>query len=277
MSRPCSTALAWTASTSATSTEIPGAAMSSLPMMVTCAEGLVGDATVTAQPRSIATSKPSSETKKSRVASGRSDLMFGTVLLTVMFGGLPADELVANLDRAGSALGSVALDGASSGTGSARRPSRECALLVRSMPKLGRDAQFQRVRYRGRPVTSVAHDARRPLVFAGVVAHFGEERRPFVQQRPGWLAPRDEVAHPVVHLEGKARRLALVLGSDPKLGERRAEGSHDVGHQPDRTVGERGELLVGLVGMREEARQQLQHKLIGDGGELGDATRQRIG
>ena len=55
--------------------------MSSLLMMDTCTEGSVGDARVTIQPRSIATSKPSSSTKKSRVAAGRSDLMFGTALL----------------------------------------------------------------------------------------------------------------------------------------------------------------------------------------------------
>ncbi len=52
-------------------------------MIVTWAEGLVGDATVTTQPRSIATSKPSRSTKKSRVSAARSDLMFGTALWTV--------------------------------------------------------------------------------------------------------------------------------------------------------------------------------------------------
>jgi hypothetical protein len=44
---------------------------------------LVGEATVTTHPMSIATSKPSRSTKKSRVSSGRSDLMFGTALLMV--------------------------------------------------------------------------------------------------------------------------------------------------------------------------------------------------
>jgi hypothetical protein len=78
-----STIVARTASTSGTSTERPGAAMSSLPMMVTCAEELVGDARVMTQPRSVTTSKPRS-TKKSRVAAGRSDLMFGTILLIAM-------------------------------------------------------------------------------------------------------------------------------------------------------------------------------------------------
>jgi hypothetical protein len=63
--------------------------MSSLPTMVTWADRLVGEATVTTQPMSIATSKPSSSTKKSRVSTGRSDLMFGTVLLIVMLGVLP--------------------------------------------------------------------------------------------------------------------------------------------------------------------------------------------
>jgi hypothetical protein len=47
------------------------------------AEGLVGEATVTTQPVSIATSKPNRSRKKSRVSVGSSDLMFGTALLMV--------------------------------------------------------------------------------------------------------------------------------------------------------------------------------------------------
>src|SRR5687768_2813969 len=62
---------------------MPGAAGSALLMMFTWAERLAGDATVATQPRSIATSKPSRSTKKSRVSAGRSDLMLGTALLTV--------------------------------------------------------------------------------------------------------------------------------------------------------------------------------------------------
>jgi hypothetical protein len=50
---------------------------------MTWTEGLVGDATVTTQPMSITTSKPSNSTKKSRVSAGRSDFMFGTALLIV--------------------------------------------------------------------------------------------------------------------------------------------------------------------------------------------------
>ena len=46
-------------------------------------EGLVGDTTVTIQPMSIATSKPSNSTKKLRVSAVRSDLMFGTALLII--------------------------------------------------------------------------------------------------------------------------------------------------------------------------------------------------
>ena len=63
-------------------------------MMDTWIEGLVGDATVTTQPRSIATSRPSRSTKKSRVSAGRSDLMFGTALLTSRSGSIarPADH-----------------------------------------------------------------------------------------------------------------------------------------------------------------------------------------
>jgi hypothetical protein len=52
-------------------------------MMFTCTDGFAGDTTLTTQPRSIATSSPSSSTKKSRVSAGRSDLMFGTALLIV--------------------------------------------------------------------------------------------------------------------------------------------------------------------------------------------------
>jgi hypothetical protein len=70
-------------------TEMPGAAMSSLPIMVTWAEGLSGDVTVTTQPMSMATSKPSRSTKKSRVSAGRSDLMFGTARLILMLSFYP--------------------------------------------------------------------------------------------------------------------------------------------------------------------------------------------
>lgn len=57
--------------------------MSSLPMIVTWTEGSVGEARVTTQPMSIATSKPNSLSKNSRVSAGRSDFMFGTALLIV--------------------------------------------------------------------------------------------------------------------------------------------------------------------------------------------------
>ena len=78
---------------------MPGAAMSSLPTMVTWAEGLVGDATVTTQPMSIATSKPSTSTKKSRVSSGRCDLMFGTALLMVTLRLISEDRPIARRRR----------------------------------------------------------------------------------------------------------------------------------------------------------------------------------
>src|SRR3954469_14040106 len=83
---------------------MPGAAGSSLLTMVTWAERLVGDATVTTQPRSIATSNPSRSTKNSRVSAGRSDLMLGTARLTVILG--------------------VVLDGHGSGKPSAARLTR---------------------------------------------------------------------------------------------------------------------------------------------------------
>src|SRR4051794_28774085 len=62
---------------------MPGADGSSPVMMFTWAERLSGAATVATQPRSIATSKPSRSTKKSRVSAGRSDLMLGTALLAM--------------------------------------------------------------------------------------------------------------------------------------------------------------------------------------------------
>jgi hypothetical protein len=67
-----------------TSTEIPGAAMSSPLTIVTWTDGLVGDATVTTQPMSMATSKPNRSTKKSRVSAGRSERMLGTALLALL-------------------------------------------------------------------------------------------------------------------------------------------------------------------------------------------------
>ena len=76
--------------------------MSSLPTMVTWIEGLVGDATVTTQPRSIATSRPSRSTKKSRVSVGRSDLMLGTALLIVTLGVLSHDRPIAHRARRGT-------------------------------------------------------------------------------------------------------------------------------------------------------------------------------
>src|SRR3954447_19978207 len=81
---------------------MPGAAMSSLPMMVTWTEGLIGDATVTTQPMSIATSKPSSSTKKSRVSAARSDLMFGTALLIVTLRLLSDDRPITQRERRGA-------------------------------------------------------------------------------------------------------------------------------------------------------------------------------
>ena len=69
--------------------------------MVTWTEGFAGDATVTTQPRSITTSKPSSSTKKSRVSAGRSDLMLGTARLIVTLRVLserPADRAPAHAE-----------------------------------------------------------------------------------------------------------------------------------------------------------------------------------
>src|SRR4051795_1947182 len=80
---------------------MPGAAMSSFPTMVTWAEGLFGDATVTTHPRSIATSKPSRSTKKSRVSAGFSDLMFGTALLIFTVRVLSDDRPTRQPDAAG--------------------------------------------------------------------------------------------------------------------------------------------------------------------------------
>src|SRR4051812_15031009 len=83
MSKSRSTAVAWTASTSGTSTEIPGADGSSPLTIVTWTDGLAGDASVTIQPMSMATSNPSRPVKRSRVSAGRSERMLGTALLAV--------------------------------------------------------------------------------------------------------------------------------------------------------------------------------------------------
>jgi hypothetical protein len=62
----------------------PGADMSSPPTIVIWTDGLLGDATVMTQPKSIATSKPNRSTKKSRDSAGRSERMLGTALSIVM-------------------------------------------------------------------------------------------------------------------------------------------------------------------------------------------------
>jgi hypothetical protein len=58
--------------------------MSSPLTIVTWTDGLLGDATVTTQPRSMATSKPNRSTNKSRVSAGRSERMLGTALLALL-------------------------------------------------------------------------------------------------------------------------------------------------------------------------------------------------
>src|SRR6187431_2872558 len=78
---------------------MPGAAGSSLPMIVTWTERSAGDATVTTQPRSIATSNPSRSAKNSRVSAGRSDLMLGTALLPMTPRILPVAEARQRLAR----------------------------------------------------------------------------------------------------------------------------------------------------------------------------------
>src|SRR4029450_4858174 len=70
--------------------------------MVTWADRLVGEARVTTQPMCIATSKPSSSTKKSRVSAGRSDFMFGTALLIVTLRVLSADRPITQRGRRGT-------------------------------------------------------------------------------------------------------------------------------------------------------------------------------
>src|SRR5918996_5904612 len=127
---PFSTALAWMASTSATSTEMPGAAGSSLLMMVTWAERLVGDATVTTQPRSIATSKPSKSTKNSRVSAGRSDLMLGTALLTITLRVLSHDRGTRHCGERAGIDWAGADDGEHYGVSPARIVARTEALML---------------------------------------------------------------------------------------------------------------------------------------------------
>jgi hypothetical protein len=60
-------------------------------------------------------------------------------------------------------------------------------------------------------------------------------------------------------------------------GERRTERSHHTGHQPERGLDQRAELLVGLVGVREESGEHLEQDLVAQVEQLGDAPGGRIG
>jgi hypothetical protein len=58
-------------------------------------------------------------------------------------------------------------------------------------------------------------------------------------------------------------------GSDRQRGQRRRERAHHAGHRVDRAVHEHVQLLVGFVGVGEEARPQVHHQLVAERGRFG--------
>ena len=84
----------------------------------------------------------------------------------------------------------------------------------------------------------------------------GQYGRPFGQQHPGGIAPRYEVPHLVVHLERGTGRATGVPGAEGQPGQRGAQGLQHAGHEAERGVDQRVQLLVGLLGVGEEPGQR---------------------
>jgi len=118
---------------------------------------------------------------------------------------------------------------------------------------------------------------RRSAVAAGRPAERGRGREPFGQQRPGRLAVRQQVADLVEQLEARARGLSLVTGAGRKRGDHVGERRQHPDHQPDGGVGQDLQLRIGLLGVREVTREDLQQDLLAHVEEVDDTGRQRVG
>jgi hypothetical protein len=68
-----------------------------------------------------------------------------------------------------------------------------------------------------------------------------------------------------------------VLDANGEPRERLPQGAHDLAHQLDGGAHQQLELRVGLLGVREEAGQEVQHELVGERRKLGDLVGLRVG
>ncbi len=88
---------------------------------------------------------------------------------------------------------------------------------------------------------------------------------------------RQQVVALVEQLEARARGLPLVTGAGRERGDHVSERLEHPHHQPDGRVGQGLQLRVGLLGVGEEALEDLQQDLVADVEQVGDPGRQRVG
>ena len=115
----------------------------------------------------------------------------------------------------------------------------------------------------------LARTWRRPSATAGSQGAPGSQksaawRRRSTSSDPGRLAVRQHVVGLVEQLEAGPGGAARVLRARRERGDQVAERLDDAEHQADRRVGQRLELGVGLLGVREEPLQHLQQDLVAD-------------
>ena len=96
------------------------------------------------------------------------------------------------------------------------------------------------------------------------------------EQDPGRLAVRQHVVGLVEQLEAGPGRAARVLRARGERGDQIAERLDGTEHQRDGRVGERLELRIGLLGVREEPLQHQQQDLVGDVEQVHHPPGQRV-
>ena len=114
------------------------------------------------------------------------------------------------------------------------------------------------------------------LVRHDLLAEFGGHVEAFGQQRPRGVPVRQQIVALVEQLEARAGADARVAGPGREGGDQIAERLDDLEHQCHRRVRERLELGVGLIGMREEALEDLQQDLVGHVEQVHDLGGDRI-
>ena len=128
----------------------------------------------------------------------------------------------------------------------------------------------------------LARTSRRPSATAGVargagLAEVGGLAEALDQQDPGRLAVRQHVVGLVEQLEAGPGGAARVLLAGRERRDQVAERLDGAEHQVDGRVGQRLELGIGLLGVREEALQHQQQDLVADVEQVHDLAGDRVG